>query len=222
MSYFPDPVDRRNEWFRYYSEKRVTHQWLQVNLLKDLKNVHSVLEIGPYLGLVSSLLHNAGFNVTTLDYQPSQYPHPDIKLIQKDLLDASPAEIQGFDCIICCETLEHFFWDDVDKLLEKFYLSKAPWVVISVPYQGFQIDLSLYLNRYKLRNSFSMKNFKFLKKFCFDSKADPYGHKWEVGYKKRSVKMLEAKIRRAGFSIETREFTSACRSIFFVLKNNGV
>ncbi|MBT7294091.1 MAG: hypothetical protein HN838_16330, partial [Rhodospirillaceae bacterium] len=34
----------RAKWHEYYSEKRITHQWLQVDLLKSLP-VHSVLEI---------------------------------------------------------------------------------------------------------------------------------------------------------------------------------
>ena len=31
-----DPAGRRAEWFRYYSEKRIGHQWFQVHLLQGL------------------------------------------------------------------------------------------------------------------------------------------------------------------------------------------
>ena len=75
-----DPTDYRNnpgarqkEWFRYYSEKRIGHQWFQLHLLDGL-TVQSVLEVGPNLGLVSALLVNAGFTVTTMDMLPSQDP----------------------------------------------------------------------------------------------------------------------------------------------------
>lgn len=36
----------RREWHAYYTEKRITHQWLQVHLLRDLP-VRRVVEIGP-------------------------------------------------------------------------------------------------------------------------------------------------------------------------------
>ena len=45
MDYSDDPAARRAEWFRYYSEKRITHQWFQVHLLQDLPEVRSVLEV---------------------------------------------------------------------------------------------------------------------------------------------------------------------------------
>ena len=119
MDYSDNPVARRNEWFRYYSEKRITHQWLQLHLLKDLKNINSVLEIGPGLGLVSSMLHNAGYQVTTVDHLPNQYPHNDISFIKKKVLDLSVDDLSGFDCIFCCETLEHLLWEDVDGVLNE-------------------------------------------------------------------------------------------------------
>ena len=65
-----EPAERRREWFRYYSEKRITHQWFQVHLLEGLAGVERVLEIGAHLGLVTALLDNAGFEVTTLDRWP--------------------------------------------------------------------------------------------------------------------------------------------------------
>ncbi len=219
MDYSKDKNARREEWFRYYSEKRISHQWLQVHLLKDLKNINSVLEIGPGLGLVSSMLHNANYNVTTVDYLPNQYPHNDIDFIQKKILDLTVEEISGFDCIICCETLEHLLWDDVDKVLTKFFSSKCEWLLISVPYQAFQLDFRLYLNRYKFKKNFSLKLLKFLKNFSFNLDSDPYGHKWEIGYKKYSLRKLQEKIYSTGYAIFKREFSSPCRSVFFVLQN---
>lgn len=75
-----DPQGRRREWYRYYSQKRISHQLLQVQLLADLA-VDRVLEVGPNLGLVSMLLDNAGFQVTTLDLLPAQYENARISHI---------------------------------------------------------------------------------------------------------------------------------------------
>ncbi len=217
----PPPPARRAEWFRYYTEKRITHQWLQIHLLKDLAGVHRVLEVGPHLGLVSAMLHNAGFSVTTLDRLPSQYAHPDIRHLQAELADVDPEMMSGFDCILCCETLEHLRWEDVDGVLAKFRNSGAPWLVVSVPYLGFQADLRAYVNRYTARRKTSLNWLKFLKEFKFDAEADPWGHKWEVGYRGRSLGALEAKLTGAGLHIHRREFTSPTRSVFFVLRNEG-
>lgn len=221
MDYTNDPSARRAEWFRYYSEKRITHQWFQVHLLRDLPDVRSVLEVGPGLGLVSAMLHNAGFSVTTLDRLPPQYAHPEIGFIQAELSEVDPERLSGFDCILCCETLEHLYWNDVDAILEKFHASGARWAVISVPYQGFQGDLRVYFNRHTARRMVSLKSLKFLKAFEFDAEADPYGHKWEVGYRGTGLGALEDKLTAAGFRIRRREFTSPTRSVFFVLENTG-
>ena len=221
MDYSNDPSARRAEWFRYYSEKRITHQWFQVHLLKDIPGVQTVLEVGPGLGLVSAMLHNAGFSVTTLDRLPPQYAHPEIQYLQAELTDADPDRLAGFDCILCCETLEHLDWHDVDGILKKFRRSGVPWLVISVPYQAFQGELRAYFNRHTLRRMVSLKSFKFLKTFEFDAQADPYGHKWEVGYRGYGLNALEAKLTAAGLRIHRREFTSPCRSVFFVLENSS-
>ena len=222
MDYSNNPIARRAEWFRYYSEKRITHQWLQVHLLKNLYDIDSILEVGPGLGLVSSMLHNAGYKVTTVDYLPNQYPHNDISFIQKKISDLSVDEIKGFDCIFCCETLEHLLWEDVDSVLDKFFSSGNKWLIISVPYQAFQFDFRLYFNLYKFKKNFSLKFFKFFKNFHFNLDVDPYGHKWEVGYKKYSLGNLENKIRNSGYTISKREFSSPCRSVFFILQNTGI
>ena len=46
-------------WHGHYSEKRIAHQWLQVALLQELP-IRRVLEIGPYLGLVTAMMAGAG------------------------------------------------------------------------------------------------------------------------------------------------------------------
>lgn len=213
-----DPHERRHEWFRYYSEKRIVHQWLQVHLLAGLE-VERVLEIGPGLGLVSAMLANAGFTVTTLDIAPTPHQRAEINHIQADLRTLDAADLSDFDAIVCCETLEHLAWEEVDRALGVFRDSGARYVVMSVPYQGVQIDWRLYLNRFVWRHSFAFKKLKFLKTFHFDAAGDPWCHKWEVGYRGTSVMALEAKLVGAGFAIRERAFSSPCRSVFYLLAN---
>jgi hypothetical protein len=212
-----DPAARRAEWFRYYSEKRIGQQWFQLHLLHGLA-VQRVLEVGPNLGLVTALLANAGFSVTTMDMLPSQDPRPDIPHIQGELTGMDSARLAGHDAIICCETLEHLAWDQVHGVLAKFRAATPKYLIISVPYMGFQLDWRLYLNAVTLRSKFSFKHLNFLRRFRQDE--DPWGHKWEAGYRGHSLAALEAKIGAAGWKIERRDFTSPTRSVFYLLSPN--
>ena len=209
-----DAAARRREWFRYYSEKRIGHQWLQAHLLKDLA-VERVLEVGPGLGLVSAMLHNAGFQVTTLDVVPSQYPHPEIAHIEADLRGLEAERIAGFDAILCCETLEHLPWEAVDGVLACFRRAEPRQLVISVPYMAAQLDLRLYLNRVAARQWFSLRWPRAHRRYPADPHGDPWGHKWEVGYRGTGLKALEAKLTATGWRVRRRAFSSPCRSVFY-------
>jgi hypothetical protein len=215
--YRDDPEARRAEWFRYYSAKRIGHQWFQVHLLDGLP-VRRVLEVGPNLGLVSALLHNAGFEVTTLDRLPPQYDLPGATHIQADLTDVEADVLSGFDAIICCETLEHLWWRDVDAVLATFRAAAPKFLIVSVPYQGLQLDLRVYANRFVWRPAFAFKKFYGLRRFRPDVARDPHGHKWEAGYKGYSLKALEAKLVAAGWRVRRRDFTSPTRSVFYLLE----
>ena len=57
----------KHQWYAYYSEKRIVHQWFQVKLLENLP-VQRIMEIGPAYGVPTALLANAGYEVTTLDF----------------------------------------------------------------------------------------------------------------------------------------------------------
>ena len=212
-----DPAARRAEWFRYYSDKRIGQQWFQVHLLQGLA-VQRVLEVGPNLGLVSALLANAGFTVTTMDMMPSLDPRPDIPHIQGELTAIDGFCLSGHDAIICCETLEHLPWDQVQPVLAKFHAAAPDYLIISVPYMGFQIDWRLYLNAVTARSNFSVKKLNFLRSFRPD--VDPWGHKWEAGYRGHSLAALAAKIQAAGWQIERRDFTSPARSVFYLLRRD--
>ncbi len=209
MDLADDPAARRREWFRYYSEKRIGHQWFQVHLLAGLDDVQKVIEVGPNLGLVTALLLNAGFEVATLDRVAPRHGLAGVLHIEADLREVAPETLAGFDCLICCETLEHLPWDEVDGVLAKFAASAVPHLLLSVPYQGFQLDARIYLNAHRLRQYFAWKKFNFLRRFRPDD--DPQGHHCEIGYRGHSLAAFEAKLENAGLAIERRDFTSPTR-----------
>ena len=99
----------RQDWNAYYSRKRIVQQWMQLHLLGTI-DCQKVLEVGPALGLVTSLLVNVGYDVHTLDRLPRAFAYPDVPHLERDICDLRSDEIAGYDAILCCETLEHIDW----------------------------------------------------------------------------------------------------------------
>jgi hypothetical protein len=206
----------RAAWHSYYSRKRIVHQWLQVHLLAGLE-CERILEIGPGLGLVTSLLVNLGYEVETLDVLPRAFDYPDVRHLQKDVRELQSAEIAGYDAILCCESLEHIDWPQVSPVLATLRASGAKFLIVSVPYMGFQIAFDLYLNRTTARHYFSMKKLLWRREFEREAAG---GHQWEIGYRRYPLRIWEDQLENAGWSIVTREFTEHCRSVFHVLRAN--
>jgi hypothetical protein len=206
-----DDAARRAEWHGYYSEKRIGQQWKQLDLLSGL-DTRRVLEVGPYLGFVTALLDNAGYDVTTLDLFSPPFHKPQRPNIEADLTALDPEVIAGFDTILCCETLEHLPWDEASNVLGGFHASGAQNLILSVPYEGFQMGWSIYFNPFTWRHAFSLKKLRGGK--TFKVHEDPWGHKWEIGYKGYPLKRWETLIEEAGWTIKHRAFTHPCRSVF--------
>jgi hypothetical protein len=204
----------KQEWFDYYSRKRIMQQWMQVHLLGTI-DCHKVLEIGPALGLVTSLLVNLGYDVDTLDRVPRGFAYPDVRHHKKDICDLRPKEIAKYDAILCCETLEHIEWRRVGSVLSTFHDSGAEYLIVSVPYMAFQVFLEVYANSSSFRHYFSMKKLLWRKEFVPEP---PGGHQWEIGYKGYSLRVWESRLKDGGWSIVRRSFTEHCRSVFHLLQ----
>jgi hypothetical protein len=204
----------REDWNAYYSRKRIVQQWMQLHLLGTI-DCQKVLEVGPALGLVTSLLVNVGYDVHTLDRVPRAFAYPDVPHLEKDICELRSDEIAGYDAILCCETLEHIEWKRVGPVLSAFRASGARHLIVSVPYMAFQVSLDVYLNRTTFRQYFSMKKLLWRKRFAVEP---PGGHQWEVGYRNYSLRVWEDRLDSCGWSIVTRDFTEHCRSVFHLLE----
>lgn len=202
------------DWIGYYSRKRIVHQWTQLDLLSRTP-ARRVLEIGPAMGLVTAMLVNAGYDVETLDWVPRNFAQPDVPHIDADLTRIAAAEIGGYDAVLCCETLEHIAWDAVAPVLRSLRASGAKYLIVSVPYMGFQLAFDLYLNRHTARHYFSLKKFLHRREF---RPEPPGGHQWEVGYKRYPLRLWEARLQECGWHIVRRDFTEHCRSVFHLLQ----
>jgi hypothetical protein len=204
----------RQEWNAYYSRKRIVQQWMQLHLLGTI-DCQKVLEVGPALGLVTSLLVNVGYDVHTLDRVPRAFAYPDVPHLERDICELHSSEIAGYDAILCCETLEHIDWSRVGPVLSTFRASGARYLIVSVPYMAFQVSLDVYLNRTTFRQYFSMKKLLWRKRFAVEP---PGGHQWEVGYRNYSLRVWEDRLDSCGWLIVTRDFTEHCRSVFHLLE----
>src|SRR5271155_6178504 len=96
-----------------------------------------------------------------------------------------------------------------------FRQSGAKYLIVSVPYMGFQVLVELYANSSKLRQYFSMKKLLWRKDF----QSEPAGgHQWEIGYRGCPLKLWEKRLNESGWSIVRRDFTEHCRSVFHLLR----
>jgi len=217
MSEEPEGKSGRDAWFAYYHEKRLFQQWTQIHMLEGL-DIQKILEVGPFMGFVTALLNNIGYDVTTLDLFDRRFDRPPGPHVKTDLRDLTPEMIEGHDCIICCETLEHLHWETVPEIVGTFRKSGARYLLVSVPYEGLQLFFQLYWNPWKFTKRTAFRKLRSRKTFTFDEAKDPYGHKWEVGYKGYPLKRLEGVLEGAGYRIRKRDFTHGAKSVFFLLE----
>ncbi len=219
----PDPIEAsrsRAVWHAYYSEKRIVHQWLQVELLQWLP-VAKVLEVGPYLGLVTAMLSNAGYQVTTLDIEGHGPRDGALRHVRADVRQLDPAALQGFDAILCCETLEHLPFEQVPAVLAAFHVAGAPYLVLSVPYEGPQLGWLLYLNLHQRPRLKFFRKLHFLRRFT-PPRSDAWeNHRWEIGYRDYPLRKLVRAVEAVGYRVIRREFTSGTRAVFLVCERTS-
>lgn len=171
-------------WISYY------HQVKEVLSVAKMLNRSSikVLEIGIGNGTVSGVLKAQGMKVTTMDMDSELCPDyigalPEINMGQK----------RKFDCILCCEVLEHINYKDAEKSLTQM-AERSAYSVISVPQRGISFSITTKLWFFKTLKLFvSVKNFK---------KFNPDGyHHWELDANGVTTKRFKNSIENAGFKI---------------------
>ncbi len=178
---------------RYVHEERWTAYYHQIQLVQEVaqrlgKKAISVLEIGPADKSVASVLQSQGMKVVTMDIDPELNP---------DYVGALPEipvdKPKKFDCILCCQTLEHIEYGDSEKALAEM-ARRAKYAVISVPHKGIN-----FLVRVKL---WFLPTWKW--GFTFPSPRKhlrPGNHYWELEAAGFPEKRWRESIKKAGFEI---------------------
>jgi hypothetical protein len=220
MQFVRDPNARKAEFFRYYSNKRIQHQLMQLEMLKDVPALN-LTEIGSYLGFATALFLAAGFNVQTIDECPEGILGKIVsnKHISKNITDITSEDLNGQDIIVCCETLEHLPYLEVEKTLQVFYESQTEWLLISVPYRCFSIDIRLIKNPFTAFFNWIVK--LPTKKFVdFEPHPEPSGHKWELGYKGYPIDKLKNSIEKTGFCVKRTGYVGTVQSVFILAQRS--
>jgi len=122
----------------------------------------NILEIGPFLGVVSISLKKCGFAVTALDI-PEFYNSPSLrKLFENNDIPFSgvnlrknilPYEANAFDAVVICEVIEHLNFNPLPLLKEiNRVLKKDGYIYVGMPNQAS------FDNRLKLLKGMSIHN----------------------------------------------------------------
>jgi len=182
----------------------------QYDLINEIQP-SSILEVGIGNGKLSMYLKQMGYDVTTCDF--NEKLNPDFVGDIREL----PFNDNAFNMVSAFEILEHIPFDHFKTALSELRRVTKDKVVISIPYQTYNIGGLLWI--YKFHHPFffricemSFKEYDILEHGI---------HYWEMGYKGYSRKKIEKIITEMGFKIIKRY--SDCRypvHYFFVLEKN--
>jgi len=197
----------------YLNEERWMSFYHQIEGVQSIakilnkKNI-TVLEIGIGNKIVSNLLKGIGMKVTTIDIDPKLKPDyvcalPDINIFAQ----------KRFDCILCCEVLEHILYEDAEKSFKNMQ-KLGKYCVISVPHKDLWLGATFILGFFS--------PLKFIMSFplTFRTHIFQKEHYWELGTKGYSVQKFKESIRKAGFSlIKNHRVPEFPYHHFFILKS---
>ena len=130
----------------YSTPERFLSYYEQFKSVTSLNNVDKIAEIGKGSGVTSSLLRNAGHDVTTIDHDKSLNPD-----VQCSILDLREKITTKFDAVCCFEVMEHLEYKEFAACLDNLASISKKYVIISLPYAGFTFKLHVMLQKYGIR-----------------------------------------------------------------------
>jgi SAM-dependent methyltransferase len=174
-----------------FSPLRIESITEQLRLL-SYYDCRSILEIGVGKGVIRQVLKCfKGITHTTIDIEPSLGPD-----IVGSVLEL-PFANREFDCVLCCQVLEHLPFEDFAAALQEIHRISNRIVILSLPDKRRRCGLAVCLFRYgwrKLEFNFERAG---AKKARLASR-----HYWEIGHTKAtSGRNVIKAMRQAGFNI---------------------
>lgn len=159
-------------WGSYYNQ-------IKEVLEHDAKNV---LLIGEGDGIVSGILCKLGIHVTTFDF--AEDLNPDIVGDVREI--ENRVEKNFYDCILCCEVLEHLEFKYFEGIIRSFckVVKKNGIIILSLPQHKVWIKIHVDLVKWQIKQILMIPKFW---KWKITFKGEHY---WEIGakgYSKRKI-----------------------------------
>ena len=182
--------------------------WHQIErVLAHLPPGARLLEIGPGNGTVSAYLRARGYQMVTLDHDPTLAP-----TVIGDAMRL-PFASESFDGAICCEVLEHLPFEDALNTLRDIRRIVRRVCVVSVPYQSLYLSicalptyaqiLDPVFRLLKLQPQQPASLMLRLPMFFRNRPVTPL-HYWEMGLRRFSRQKVESAFTALGFTIRSR------------------
>lgn len=203
-------MDIRYSFQRYVTSYRWSSYWHQISETLSV-SPESVLIVGDGDGIVKRILSNIIDDVQSADL---------IKDTGADHIcsveNLSEVVRQKFDCVVCCQVLEHLPRDRFEICLRELSITTSKYCILSLPQKvwSFGFSLTLFSRNLKFLFSIQRKNIEF-----------PYvertGHYWEIGTKGASRKEVETCIEKYFTILHKYNNKNNTYHRFFVLKKKN-
>jgi 2-polyprenyl-3-methyl-5-hydroxy-6-metoxy-1,4-benzoquinol methylase len=135
-----------------FSGAALNHHYLVPAVLRALpEGKVSVLDLGCGNGALTGKIHEAGKQVTGVDFTPSgieraRQSHPGVPFFVHDLNDPLPDNLRGrFDVVVSAEVIEHMFLPRTLFARCREALGTSGRIVITTPFHGFWKNLAIVI-----------------------------------------------------------------------------
>ena len=174
----------------YDSMERFISYWHQINIINSL-HTKILLDIGIGNGFVSRYIrHHKLMDVNTLDTDRHLYPDVIGTVLAIPFIDKS------FDCISCCEVLEHLPYGVFSEALSEVYRVSRKYVVLSLPDVTNAYHINIEFPRVKPIKKLINHPFHRPVEHVFDGE-----HYWEIGKSGYSLEKIKSDLITLKFNI---------------------
>ncbi|KXS41562.1 MAG: methyltransferase type 11 [Candidatus Frackibacter sp. T328-2] len=200
----------KNHYFnkKYDSKNRIISYWQQIEEVKKC-NPESILEIGIGNKFVSDYLKKHNYNIKTMDIDPDLEPD------KVGSVTDIPFEDNSFDCVLCCEVLEHIPFNQFRVALKEINRVAKRRVILSIPDASRKYRFLIQIPKIgEIKFLIPIPRLKKLE-HKFDGE-----HYWEIGKRNYSLGKIKDIINNVnGLKLEkTYELFENAYHRFFILK----
>lgn len=179
----------------YLNKKRWLSYWHQIHESASLKNVRSILEVGPGNKIVADTLLKMGYSVKTLDNDPRIRPDF-IGQIEKA---KNLCQQKKFDLVLASEVLEHIPYTEFPSALQNLHELAKKYLILTLPYTSrgtFKPYFHAHLLPFCKPISWSKIFNLFPQPHIFNNQ-----HYWEIGKQGYPLKKILQTIANNNFTI---------------------